>query len=381
MSTADRLQAVVDRAGRDRQLAGIVATVERPSTGLTWIGAHGECNTGTEFFIASTTKLYTSAIVFRLAERGALTLNDRVADILGSTVDRLHVIDGVDRTGEITVRHLLSQTSGLADYFQGKLPDGSSLEKSLTSGRDQRWSADEAIEMARRIGAAFPPGHTRKALYSDTNYQLLGLVIEKVASISYAEMVQQEVAKPLGLTRTRVYTDATDTTPLPLRHQDRVLHAPQAMVSFAPDGGIVSTASELMTFVRAFFEGGLFDRQTIDTLKDYRRIFFPLQYGVGLSRFAMPRLLGGTEMIGHSGLSGAFAFLAPRTGVYVAGTVNNIAKPARSFRLMQRLIRVAGGQSVDLTQRADPEPLTFVSSQCDNRAWLEVGLSSSSSGS
>jgi D-alanyl-D-alanine carboxypeptidase len=83
------------------------------------------------------------------------------------------------------------------------------------------------------------------------------------------------------------------------------------MASFGPDGGIVSTAGELMTFVRAFFEGGLFERATIGQLQDYRRIFFPLQYGVGFARFALPRVLGGEELIGHSGLSGAFAFLAP----------------------------------------------------------------------
>lgn len=341
----DRLQAVVERAGRDRQLTGIVAAVEHPASGLAWTGAHGECRPDTEFFVASTTKLHTTAIVLRLAERGVLRLDERLVDVLADDerggIDRLHVIGGVDRTGEITVRHLMSQTSGLADYFQGTLPDGPSLERTLTSGIDRGWTAAESIELARRIGAAFPPGHRRKALYSDTNYQLLGMVIETVLGAPYAEAVQREIAEPLGLTHTRVYTDPTDTSALPLRYGDRALPIPMAMVGFGPDGGIVSTAGELMTFVRAFFEGGLFERGTIEQLQDYRRIFFPLQYGVGFARFAMPRLLGGEELIGHSGLSGAFAFLAPGPGVYVTGTVNNIAKPGRPFRLMQRLARAA----------------------------------------
>lgn len=113
------------------------------------------------------------------------------------------------------------------------------------------------------------------------------------------------------------------------------------MTSFGPDGGIVSTAGDLMTFLRAFFEGGLFDRSLIEQLADYRRIFFPLQYGVGFARFSLPRLLGGETMLGHSGLSGAFAFHAPGPGVFVTGTVNNIARPSRPFRLMQRLVRAA----------------------------------------
>lgn len=339
MSVGDQLQAVVDRAGRDRELAGIVAAVERPATGLVWAGAHGECAPDTEFFVASTTKLHTTAIVLRLAERGALRLDDRAVDVLGSRIERLHLHDGVDRTAEITIRHLLSQTSGLADYFQTRTSGGSSLESTLVSGTDRGWTPDDAIELARRIGAAFPPGHRRRALYSDTNFQLLGLVIEAVAGVPYAEALQREIARPLALTRTRLYTDPADASPLPLRHGDRVLEMPKAMTSFGADGGIVSTAGELMTFLRAFFEGGLFTRSTVESLQDYRRIFFPLQYGVGISRFALPRLLGGTELIGHSGLSGAFAFRAPTEGVYVTGTVNNIATPSRSFRLMQRLVR------------------------------------------
>ncbi len=345
-SVEERLQAVVDRAGRDRQLTGIVAAVEHPASGLAWTGAHGECRPDTEFFIASTTKLHTTAIVLRLAARGMLRLDDRLVDVLDGAVDGglegLHVIDGVDRTGEITIRHLMSQTSGLADYFQGTLPGGTSLERSLTSGEDRAWAAAESIELARRIGAVFPPGHRRKALYADTNYQLLGMVIETALGVLYADAVRSEIVEPLGLVRTRVYTDPADASPLALRHGDHVVDIPQAMASFGPDGGIVSTADELMIFVRAFFEGGLFARETIRELQDYRRIFFPLQYGVGIARFALPRVLGGEELVGHSGLSGAFAFLAPRPGVYVTGTVNNIAKPARAFRLMQRLVRAAG---------------------------------------
>jgi CubicO group peptidase (beta-lactamase class C family) len=180
VTVEEHLQAVVERAHRDRQLAGVVAAVQRPATGLAWTGAVGECRPDTEFFIASTTKLHTSAVVFRLVERRELRLEDRLVDILGDKVDALHVIDGVDRTGEITIRHLLSHTSGVADYFQGTQADGSRLDRAITAGDDRGWTPDEATDVARRIGAVFPPGHRRKALYSDTNFQLLGLVIETV---------------------------------------------------------------------------------------------------------------------------------------------------------------------------------------------------------
>jgi len=345
MSIEARLQSVLDRAAQDPQLTGIVAAVERPARGLRWVGQHGECGVGTQFFVASTTKLHTTAILLRLMERGDLRFDDRLVDMVDPAMLRgLQVHRGIDRTADVTIEHLMAQTSGIADYFQGRLPDGASVEESLLSGADRSWNGREAVAMASAIGAAFPPGAPRRALYSDTNYQLLGMVIERVSGGTYADALRDEVIEPLDLHDTHLSTDPSDPTPLPLRYGDHRLDIPRAMASFGPDGGIVSTADDLMRFVRGFFEGDLFDPVIISRLQRYHRIFFPLQYGVGLSRFAMPRVLapfGAAELIGHSGLSGAFAFLAPASMTYVTGTVNNIAKPQRSFKLMLRLVQAA----------------------------------------
>ena len=66
---------------------------------------------------------------------------------------------------------------------------------------------------------------------------------------------------------------------------------------------------------------------------------------MGLMRFKLPRILSPLsdppELVGHSGLSGAFAFFVPRDQLYLAGTVNDIARPDRSFRLMLELVREA----------------------------------------
>lgn len=345
MSAEDRLDAVLQRAARDRQLTGIVAMLHQPGTGLVWAGSHGDCTDVTEFFVASTTKLHTNAIVLRMVDRGALSLDDRIVEILGrDRTAALHVRRGVDRTHEITIRHLLSQTSGLADYLSGRPPNGPSLEAQLRSGRDRSWTADEALGLARRVGAVFAPGAPRKALYSDTNHQLLGLVIEQVCGVPYATALRREVIEPLGLGRTRLYVDPTDDSPLPLRDGDHVLAIPRAMASFGPDGGVVSTAGDLMVLVRAFFEGELFDPGLVPQLGVYRRIFFPMQYGVGIMRFWAPPLLGGAELVGHSGLSGAFAFLSPASRTYVTGTVNNLARPSRSYQLVLRLLGAANSR-------------------------------------
>ena len=72
----------------------------------------------TRYPIASVTKLFTSTVTMLLCERGRLALTDKIVDLLpGRVTDRLHALDGVDRTASVTVEHLLSHTSGLPDYY------------------------------------------------------------------------------------------------------------------------------------------------------------------------------------------------------------------------------------------------------------------------
>jgi CubicO group peptidase (beta-lactamase class C family) len=338
-----RLRRTVEAASGSRDIGGVVVRVEQADGSFAWTGSAGDLAPDSPFFIASTTKLVTTAIVLQLAEQGRLALDDRLVDRVDAGLVRgLHMYRGTDQTDRITVRHLLAHTSGLPDYFMGKDHTGVSLEHRLRAGTDTAWTLDDVLAMTRRMTPAFEPGRHGKALYSDTNFQLLGRIIEDATGRSYAEAVRTAVIEPLGLAGTWLYADADDARPVPMRDGPRRLHIPQAMTSFGPDGGIVASVGDLMRFVRGFFEGRLFDPAVLPGLKVYNRIFFPLEYGVGFARFRWPRILSPLaaqpELIGHSGLSGAFAFLAPDRGTYLAGTVNNLARPDRSFRLMLRLL-------------------------------------------
>ncbi|MBC8509379.1 MAG: serine hydrolase [Chloroflexi bacterium] len=126
--------------------------------------------------------------------------------------------------------------------------------------------------------------------------------------------------------------------------KENPLLIPLAMTSFGPDGGIVSTTEEMMVFIRAFFRGDLFPPDYFNEMKQWNKIFYPLEYGVGLARFKLPRLFSPfkpmPELLGHSGLSGAFAFYSPDKNVYLTGTVNQIHHPDISFKLMLQLINV-----------------------------------------
>jgi hypothetical protein len=79
-------------------------------------------------------------------------------------------------------------------------------------------------------------------------------------------------------------------------------------------------------------------------MMSWNSLFFPLQYGYGLMYFHLPRYFWLTplpEFVGHSGSTGSFAFACPSRSLYLAGTVNQIASPARPFFLMIDLVRAA----------------------------------------
>lgn len=87
-----------------------------------------------------------------------------------------------------------------------------------------------------------------------------------------------------------------------------------------------------------FFEGALFPKAFLDDLAPWRRVFFPLRAGRGVLRFGQPRWLPpfqrGLDFIGHSGISGALAYICPERGRIIVGTVNQLRGRGRPYRMM-----------------------------------------------
>ncbi len=331
------LQAVLDKAVDDKKVFGTSFAIKKDEE--TWQGASGNLTVEQAYFIASTTKLFTTAIILQLREEGKLSLDDKIGKYIDASImSGLHVFKGKDYSEELTIKHLLSHTSGLPDYFQDKGTSGKSLEDELISGNDQYWTVEEAIERSKKISPLFAPGTKGKAKYSDANFQLLGKIIENVTAKSYAENCQERIIQPLGVTKTYLYQDANDVTPKTMYYKDKELPIPKAMTSFGADGGIVSVSSEMLVFIEAFFTGKLFPIAYIDELQEWNRIFPPMRSGVGIHLFKLPWIFNPTGaipyFIGHSGLSGALAFYCPRENLYIAGTVNQLAYNDTSFKTM-----------------------------------------------
>ena len=83
---------------------------------------------------------------------------------------------------------------------------------------------------------------------------------------------------------------------------------------------------------------------TLESMKSWRNIFFPFQYGLGLMRFKPPRIFSPfsliPELIGHSGSTSAFLFYSESDQLYIGGTLNQIENQGRPFRLMLKIIKI-----------------------------------------
>lgn len=289
-------------------------------------------------YIASSTKLYTNTLIFKLIENGQLSLNTVIADVLGS-----NTLVGLTKPGNestITIEHLLSHTSGISDYFGDKIPGGKSLFDDIVVN-DRGWTYQEVLERTRAIGIHADPGKT--AHYSDTNFQLLGRVVETISGNSYATSLSELITRPLGLDKTFVFTGSEELTNVSrMLYGESALSIDSAMASTGCDGGIVSTTDETMKFLGAYYDGSLFSPEFSDPGKQiWRRIFPPLRYGLGQMKLSLPSFMTGFRSVnplyGHSGASGHVMFFDPISSTRYVATVNQTKDRSLVFKLLINL--------------------------------------------
>lgn len=346
-SLTHRLDRIAARYAQRKDTNEVRFAMESPSRGLSW--AWSEEGAREQYFVASVTKLVTTAIAFQQIGEGAYRLDTPAHRLLPSgTLDGLHVTRGVDTSGDVTVEHLLAHTSGIADYFEQPGADGHVLGKQLVDpDGDRAWDPQSALDMVRGIAPAFAPGSRARAVYSDTNYQLLQLIIEGVDGAPYSQVAARRVLDPIGMTASYVFTPATASTYADIaaiRYKTRDLHIPGAMGSFGADGSLVSTTTDQLALLQSFMSGQLFPAALLKhATATWRRIFFPLTYGVGVMRFHLPPVMNPwrplPEFIGHSGASGAVLFWCPQRDLRIAGTVNQLHHRSIAFQAMSALVR------------------------------------------
>lgn len=337
-----KISKILDRSVDNKNIFGTVVCISRDSGSKTY--AAGNLTEQSQYFIASVTKLFVTAIIQQLRQRGKIGLDDRITQFLSNAIMKeLHVYKGVDYSNYINIRHLLSHTSGLPDYFLQRKGAGISLVKELIAGKDQKWTCEEAVQISKSMQPHFEPGKKGKAFYSDTNFQLLGKIIEASAGLPLSEVLNEYILDPLHLKKTYLYEDVNDQRPAEIFYRTNHARIPLAMTSFWADGSIVSTAGESVKFLKAFFNGQLFPGEYINEMQNWNRIFFPFQYGTGIARFKLPWFFtpfrSVPEIIGHMGTTGAFAYYCPKKETTIAGTINQVHNPGLPYKLIMKILQ------------------------------------------
>ena len=276
-----RLDEVV-AAGSPGALALVVdgSAAVRSARGLANHSTGAPLRTTARFRAGSITKTFVAVVVLQLVSEGSLELDGRVERWLPGLV-----------APDITVRHLLSHTSGLSDYVD---------DRAIVSGPDL-----DPATLTRRALARDPiaaPGE--RYAYSSTNYLLLGLLVERVTGESIARQLATRIFRPLDLRRTSFEPGVVDLAVHGYRRKqhdgivygDPVDVAAESAMWVWSAGAVVSDADDLVTFVSALTRGHLVRRSLLAEM-------VPAQgYGLGLNAFSTSC---GTA-VGHTGNVGGY---------------------------------------------------------------------------
>lgn len=349
-----RLQAVLETFHAGGTCPGASAAVSLPD-GEVLTAVVGEADTvrhlpmtpGGRMLQGSVGKTYFAALAVRLMGEGRLALEAPVSRYLGHHEWYARVPNAAD----ITVRHLMTHTSGVMRYeFKP------AFTSDLTARPDRRWRPEELVAYVLDEDALFPAGEGWE--YSDTNFILLGMILEEITGRPCYELILEEFLEPLGLEDT-VPSDSRFIPGLiqgyagprnPFGGTDEVL-LPDGRFVINPQfewagGGFASTPSDLARWARALYTGQVIDSSLLDVMLDG----IPARLGPG-SRYGLGVILTDTPMGPSQGHSGFFpGYLTemayfPELDVAVALQVNTSVGESlgRSPRaVLLDLARVAG---------------------------------------
>ncbi|HWS37102.1 MAG TPA: serine hydrolase domain-containing protein [Actinoplanes sp.] len=281
-------QRVVD-AGAPGFLARVDTgrRVETTAAGVADRATHRRLGANDQFEVGSNTKMFTATLILQLVDRGRVRLDAPIERYLPGVVP-----DG-DR---ITVRMLLNHTSGLFNYTED--PE---FIPSVLQDPGYAHSAQELLDVAFAHEPLFAPGASWS--YSNTNYIVAGLLAEKLTGKRLPDLIQERIARPLGLTRTYLADPRAVRTGRGYAHGYTVTFAGAAPAYTDTSGGavgawggaaggIVSTAADMSRFITALLTAKLFSAHQLQQMKT--TVELPDEgpvaggYGLGLLRADYP---------------------------------------------------------------------------------------------
>lgn len=295
------LQAIMDSVTSDSASSIIAGMIDDHGR---WAGTSGVADLGKRrppppdgrFRVGSVTKSFVSAVVLQLVGEGRLGLDDTVEHWLPG------LVPGGDK---ITVRQLLNHTSGIFNYTADPKAVPLQGQQFLDETRTRTYTPLELVKIATAHPANFPPGTAWS--YSNTNYILAGLVIEKVTGHPWSNEVQQRIVQPLGLRHTLI-PGTSKAIPGPHSHgytlvydsrKVRTVDVTELNPSWAGSAGeIISTTDDLNSFYAALLGGRLLAPAELAAMKTTVDTGVGSKYGLALFQIALPC---GVTIWGHDG--------------------------------------------------------------------------------
>lgn len=301
---ARELESAVERLAAEGRFSGAVLLAKdgKPLFRKAWGEAersfHAPNRPETLFGVASLGKMFTAVAVGRLVEQGKVGWDDPVGKHLKGWLPD-------DAAAKVTIRHLLTHTSGLGDFLKAlreedawRLLDGVAAHRPLV----------------RSAPPAGPPGVEFR--YSNAGFLVLGALVEAVSGRDFYAFVKEEVFARAGMTRSGYYRfdDVVENratgylAPAEIGGAGWRTNVSLQGLRGTPAGGAWSSVDELLSFVNALTENRLLGRETVDELlKPQLKAPFGGHYGLGFEVGGAP---GGGFEFGHSGgFPGVGAFL------------------------------------------------------------------------
>jgi len=247
------------------------------------------------FRIGSVTKTFVATVLLQLVDDGRLALDDRVERHLPG------VVPGGER---ITVRQVLQHTSLLHDYMSHP---GHSTNRWRGEARFDDYTPEQLLDVAFTADRDDEPGEPWR--YSNTNYIVAGLLIEKLTGRPYGEEVKRRILRPLDLRHTSVPGHRASLPAPHARGYEPLPTQPPTIVDATrmdpsldwAAGEMVSTTRDLATFVTALIEGRLTSRASLAEMRRMTSADPLFRYGLGLQEFTLPCADGPKPVWGHTG--------------------------------------------------------------------------------
>ncbi len=331
------LQSVIDAAVEsDNSIPGAIVHVEAPRIGFSWGGASGVVDQESRNTLSaehpvrlgSQTKTFVAAATLRLWEQGLLDLDAPISEYLEETyLETLHV-DGYD-TDRITIRHLLTHTSGLFDYA---ITD--EYLQRVFNEPQKRWTRLGQLQGAIEWGEPYgEPGEI--FAYSDTGYILLGEIVEETVSQSLGQALR-ELLEFERLSIRSTWQESIESRPddaLDRAHQyvgEIDTYSMDPSLDLFGGGGLAGTMSDLAVFMRSLFTTGVYDNpQTMEVMlttidgvaagPDYQGMpQVPGRYRMGIE---VGQIQGMTGYY-HGGFWGTYAVYIPELDLAIATAIN-----------------------------------------------------------